>query len=119
MTEQRTNAREVRKIKTAIAVDGQKKAERRFGNSPEMQQVQQQLQKGQARAIDRRREARHDSTPETTSKKESRMVYNTKKQRKQTPATAQQRVTQRQQAQARQNARLKDRSKNQSQGMGM
>ncbi|MDQ0648606.1 hypothetical protein QFZ53_002802 [Microbacterium natoriense] len=119
MAEQRIDAREVRKIKTAIAQSGQKKAEARFGNSQEMQQVRRQLQKGQARAVDRHRAARHDSTPETTSKKENRMVDNTKKQQKQVPATAQQRVTQRQQAQARQNARLKDRSKNQSQGMGM
>lgn len=89
MAEQRIDAREVRKIKTAIAQSGQKKAEARFGNSLEMQQVRRQLQKSQARAVDRHRAARHDSAPATASEKENRMVDNTNKQ---VPATAQQRV---------------------------
>ncbi|MGW8483577.1 hypothetical protein ACWGJP_10585 [Microbacterium sp. NPDC055903] len=123
MAEQKTDPREVRKIRTAIALDGQKQAERRFGSSPEMQQVQRELQQGQARAVNRHRTARVEGAQATTTKENTTMneKQQTNKQGRQKPAptAAQQRIAQRQQAQARQNARLRDRGANRPQGMGM
>lgn len=119
MAEQRINPREVRKIKTVIALDGQRKAERRFGNSPEMQQVQREQQKGRERAVERHRAARIESVPDPKTKENTTMNEKQQAQQKPAPTAAQQRVAQRQQAQARQNARLKERSASRAQGMGM
>ncbi|WP_433676905.1 hypothetical protein [Microbacterium gorillae] len=121
MAEQRIDPREVRKIKTAIALEGQKKAERRFGSSLEMQQVQRELQQGQARAVSRHRTARVEGAQETTTKENKTMDEAKQKHGEQKPAptAAQKRIAQRQQSQARQNARLKERSASRTHGMGM